>query len=237
MDTDVRQRLEAIPGPAGTGCSTPHAVGTTVAIRSIRDFPDREPAVSFAVAGTVLQDDEDLTVVMTRPDSDRASRAGRRTGPRGRNVVVTGWDGTHDVAAWEGSTVVRVHPRGRCWSLWRWHDGENWVGDWYGNLESPWRRGAVGYDTQDWALDVVAEGTPGTGSWSVRFKDEDELDWYVEQGAFSPERAAYFRSVGVELADLLRRGGGLVGADWSPWIPPLDIRAVPLPEGWQHLAG
>ncbi|MGP9843632.1 DUF402 domain-containing protein [Brachybacterium sp. 107] len=236
MDTDVRQQLEAIPGPAGESIVIPHPVGTAVAIRSIRDFPDREPAVSFAVAGTVLQDDEDLIVVMTSPGSDRAARAGRRTGPRGRNVVVTGWDGTHDVATWEGPTVVRVHPRGSCWSLWRWHDGENWVGDWYGNLESPWRRSAVGYDTQDWALDVVGEGVPGAEGLAVRFKDEDELDWYVEQGAFSPERAAYFRSVGAELAELLRRGGGLVGADWSRWIPPRDTSPVPLPEGWRHLA-
>lgn len=237
MDTDVRQQLETIPGPAVPELGTPHPVGTPVALRSIRDFPDREPAVSFAVAGTVLQDDGDLTVVMTVPGSGRASRAGRRTGPRGRNVVTTGWDGTHEVATWEGPTVVRVHPRGQCWSLWRWHDGADWVGDWYGNLESPWRRSAVGYDTQDWALDVVAEGTPGTSSWSIRLKDEDELDWYVEQGAFSPERAAYFRAVGEELAGILRRGDGLVGADWSPWIPPLDSRPVPLPEAWRHLAG
>ena len=83
--------------------------------------------------------------------------------------------------------MVRVHPRGEaCWSLWRWHDGENWVGDWYGNLESPWRRSAVGYDTQDWALDVVGEGSRALKGLAVRFKDEDELDWYVEQGAFSP---------------------------------------------------
>ena len=74
MDSDVRQQLEAIPGRAAGELSTPHPVGTTVVIRSIRDFPDREPAVSFAVAGTVLQDDEDLIVVMTSPGSDRASR-------------------------------------------------------------------------------------------------------------------------------------------------------------------
>ncbi|MGP9536644.1 DUF402 domain-containing protein [Brachybacterium sp. AOP43-C2-M15] len=236
MDIDVRNLLEAIPGPAGSVVETPHPVGSTVALRSIRGFADRSPAVSFAVAGTVLQDDGDVMVVTTRPGSGRASRAGRRTGPRGRNVVVTGWDGSYDIAGWEGRTVVRVHPRGRCWSVWRWHDGEDWTGDWYGNLEAPWRRSAVGYDTQDWALDVVARGTPGTHSWTVGFKDEDELDWYVEQGAFSPERAAYFRSVGAELAGILRRGEGPVVADWARWVPPAAVKPVPLPKGWQSLA-
>ena len=53
--------------------------------------------------------------------------------------------------------------------------------------ESPWRRSAAGYDTSDWALDVVADGVPGTDDWRVGFKDEDELYWYVAQGAFTPE--------------------------------------------------
>jgi hypothetical protein len=235
MSEEAGHPLETIPGPAASAPASPHPIGTTVVLRSIRDFPDRAPAVSFAVAGTVLQDDDEVTVLMTRPGSGRVSRAGRRTGPRGRNVVTTGWDGTYDIAEWEGSTVVRVHPRGRSWSVWRWHDGQRWVGDWYGNLESPWRRGPLGYDTQDWALDVVARGTPGTDDWTVDFKDEDELDWYVEQGAFSPQRAAHFRSVGEELADILRSGDGPVAADWSPWIPPASAEPVPLPEDWRAL--
>ncbi|MGP5253548.1 DUF402 domain-containing protein [Brachybacterium alimentarium] len=235
MDIDVRRQLEAIPGPAGNVVKTPHPVGSTVALRSIRGFADRAAAVSFAVAGTVLQDDGDLTVVMTRPGSGRASRAGSRTGPRGRNVVAIGWDGSYDLAEWEGHTVVRAHPHGRCWSVWRWHDGENWIGDWYGNLESPWRRSAVGYDTQDWALDVVAQGTPGADDCTIGFKDEDELDWYVEQGTFSAECAAYFRSVGEELAEIMRRGEGLAAADWSRWAPTRDDVSVPLPEAWQAL--
>ena len=187
MDDAATQQLEAVPGTEGPARTAPHRPGEVIALRSIRAFPDRGPAVSFAVAGTVLQDDDEFIAVMTRPGSERASRAGRRTGPRGRNVVVAGWDGSFDIAPWEGPAVVRVHPRGRCWLLWRWHDGTDWTQDWYGNLESPWRRSAAGYDTSDWALDVVADGVPGTDDWRVGFKDEDELYWYVAQGAFTPE--------------------------------------------------
>ncbi|MFC0673264.1 DUF402 domain-containing protein [Brachybacterium hainanense] len=210
----------------------PHAVGAPVALRSVRDLPGRGPTVSFAVAGTVLQDDEELLVVMTRPGSGLASRAGRRGGPRGRNVVNAQWEGLYDVASWEGSTVVRVHLRGESWSLWRWHDGRDWTRRWYGNLEDPWRRTTIGYDTQDWALDVVAEGIPGTDDWEVFLKDEDELAWYAEESVFDPQQVEHIRRTGDELMDLLRRGTGLVGADWSRWLPRDDAPVVPLPAAW-----
>ncbi|WP_114853935.1 DUF402 domain-containing protein [Brachybacterium sp. YJGR34] len=234
MDAVVRKQLDAIPG--GLDPEAPaHSPGTSVALRSIREFPDRSPAVSFAVAGTVLQDDEELAVVMTRPGSDRAARAGRRIGPRGRNVVAKGWDGSYSLATWEGATVVRVHPRGHCWSLWRWHDGEDWTGGWYGNLEAPWRRTSIGFDTQDWALDVVAQGTPGPTPLRVGLKDEDELAWYIEQGVISPELAAHTRALGDELCEILLRGEGLVAADWSRWAPPSDGEPTTLPSEWRVL--
>lgn len=90
-------------GTAGT--LAPHPIGSRVAFRSPRLLPDRGATVSFAVAGVVVQDDADVI------------------------VVVTGWDGTYDVAEWGGLTVVRAHPVGTNWSVWRWHDGNDWTRD------------------------------------------------------------------------------------------------------------
>ncbi|QTX05923.1 DUF402 domain-containing protein [Agromyces archimandritae] len=216
---------DAGPEPA------PHPAGTAVALRSLKRIPRHGLAVSFAVAGIVLQDDAEFAVVATPSGSGRASRAGRRTGPRGRNIAVDDWDGSYDLAEWEGEAVVRVHPRGRCWSLWRWHDGRDWTSDWYGNLEAPWRRTPIGFDTRDWALDVVAEGRPGTPGWRVGFKDEDELAWFTEHGFFTAAEAARIRRAGDELAGLLRAGDGPAAMDWSPWVPPA-VGPVPLPEEW-----
>lgn len=236
-DDALRRSLDVLPGPEVDPPVPPHARGTRVVLRSIRELPGRGPTVSFAVAGTVLHDDGELFVLMTRPGSGRAARAGAGIGPQGRLVSATDWDGRYDVAVWEGETVVRVHRRGERWSVWRWHDGTDWTRRWYGNLETPWRRTAIGYDTRDWALDVVADGVPGTADWQVAMKDEDELAWFVGTGALTPEQAAAVSGTGARLHGLLSRGEGAAGISWEPWIPPDDIGPHPLPEGWQRIPG
>lgn len=200
-----------------------HPVDARVALRSVHQLPGRGPTVTFGVAGVVLEDDQEHIVVATPTGSDRAHRGGPRAGPRGRNTSEADWDGRYDIAAWEGATAVRVHPRGQRWSIWRWHDGNDWLAAWYGNLESPWQATAIGYDTEDWALDVVARGVPGTTDWVVGLKDEDELEWFVDQGRYTSEQARRIRLVGQNLADLLQSGQGLTNRDWSRWVPPTDL--------------
>jgi len=213
----------------------PYRRGDPVALRSVRDFGGRHGvAVGFAVAGTVVLDDADLVVVATRPGSGMRTRSGRRGGPRGRVVLPADWDGTHDERVWTGDTVVRVHRRGERWSVWRWHDGRRWTDAWYGNLESPWRRSRIGFDTQDWALDVVGTGDPVEGPWSVRYKDQDELEWMVERGSVSAAQAAHVRQVGARLMDRAADAAWPFDADWDAWLPDPGWTAVPLPERWDR---
>ncbi|UQN29082.1 DUF402 domain-containing protein [Brachybacterium kimchii] len=213
----------------------PHAAGTDVVQRSVRDFPETGPAVGFAVAGTVLHDSEDLIVMMTVPGSEMAGRGGPRSGPNGRLVAPGDWDGSYELSAWRGSTVVRAHRPGEPWSIWRWHDGTDWTPRWYGNLEAPWRRTPLGYDMQDWALDVVAEGDPATDDWRVAMKDEDELAWFVDNGTATREIAERITEVGATVRGIFERREGLVGADWGAFVPPDDAGLVTFPEGWQEL--
>jgi hypothetical protein len=213
----------------------PHPVGTEVVLRYIRPVEGRGSAIGFTVGGVVLHDDGDLSVVATAPGSGKARRAGVRSGPRGRNLVDSLWDGSYSVEAWEGDTVVRVHRRGQCWSIWRWYDGNDWGRDWYGNLELPWHRTAIGYDSQDWALDVVGEGMPGTGDWTVHFKDQDELQWYTDRGVGTTEQADDIRSVGDSLMTVMTAGDDLLAVDWDRWVPPTELAPTPLPDGWNSL--
>jgi hypothetical protein len=213
----------------------PHPVGTDVVLRNVRPIADHGPAVSAAFAGVVLYDDADITVVVTAPGSEKAVRAGTLGGPRGRSLVDFLWDGSYSTGLWEGDTVVRVHRRGICWSIWRWHDGNEWGRTWYGNLELPWRRTAIGYDTQDWALDVVGEGIPGTDDWSVHFKDEDELQWGADQGVCMAEQADDVREVGDSLMAIMTAGDDLLSEDWDRWVPPTGLEPTQLPDGWDSL--
>ncbi|GIG23475.1 hypothetical protein Cch01nite_41990 [Cellulomonas chitinilytica] len=165
----------------------------------------------------------------------RADEAGRGDGPNGRTVLPAAWDGSHDERAWEGETVVRVHRRGDPWSVWRWHDGTRWTDVWYGNLESPWRRSPIGFDTQDWALDVVGLGDPLGGPWRVVLKDEDELAWMVEHGAVTPAQAAHVREVGETLTSRAQESRWPFDADWDVWLPEPRWAAVPMPARWKDV--
>jgi len=213
----------------------PFERGAPVVLRSVRDMGrPHGVAVGYAVAGTVVLDDDDVVVVSTRPGSGVRMRAGTGAGPNGRIVLPATWDGTYDERVWQGHTVVRVHRRGDRWSVWRWHDGERWTDHWYGNLESPWRRSPIGFDTQDWALDVVAAGSPLGGPWTVGLKDEDELAWMVEQGYVTDRRARRAREVGARLMRHARDVGWPFDADWDAWLPDPRWGAVPVPEGWER---
>jgi len=210
--------------------------GSPVVLRSVRDFGHPHGvAVGFAVAGTVVLDSDDVVVVSTRPGSGVRTRAGEGGGPNSRTVLPAAWDGTYEERAWQGHTVVRVHRRGDPWSVWRWHDGERWTDVWYGNLESPWRRSAIGFDSQDWALDVVGVGDPSDGPWTVGFKDEDELAWMVDRDYVSERHAAHVRTVGERLLEHARDAGWPFAADWDAWLPDARWAPVPLPDGWERL--
>ncbi|KRC61288.1 hypothetical protein ASE14_10325 [Agromyces sp. Root81] len=222
--------------PSGNASEpAPFERGTAVAIRGIHSYGQHGTIVGFAVAGIVVADSDDLTVVCTPAGSAVRARGGSGNGPNGRLVLADDWNGTHDARPWDGDAVVRVHRRGEPWSVWRWHDGRDWSSVWYGNLEEPWRRSAVGFDTEDWTLDVVGEGDPIDGPWEVGYKDEDELAWLLEVGAMSSGEAERARLAGERLTAIAQGATWPFDADWTPWVPDEAWGAVPMPVDWRRL--
>ncbi|QAY61499.1 DUF402 domain-containing protein [Microbacterium protaetiae] len=217
------------PQTASTPCFDS---GSVVALRSVRSYPGRGNAVGFAVAGRVIVDTPDLSVVCTTVGSDLRRRAGEGSGPRGRLVLAADWDGTHVSAKWRGTAVVRVHERGTPWSVWRWHDGTRWLPGWYINIETPWQRTSLGFDTADGTLDVTVDDA--RGRWIVEYKDEDELDFLASVGETTPEQVARIRAAGAQAFGLATSRGWPFQADWSPWIPR-DPSPAMLPESWKSL--
>lgn len=213
----------------------PFAPGSRVVLRSIREFGRHGVAVGFAVAGVVLADSPELSVVCTPLGSGVRTRSGEGAGPNGRLVLADAWDGEYHERTWQGHAVVRVHRAGDPWSVWRWHDGQEWVGEWYGNLESPWSRSALGFDSQDWALDVVCSGDPTGATWAVRYKDEDELAWLAQLGAMTAAEVAQAEDAGRRLTTVAAERGWPFDADWTPWVPAVSSTAVPMPVGWEHV--
>jgi hypothetical protein len=211
--------------------SEPFRAGDSVVLRSVNTFGARGDAVAFAVAGRVIVDNDDLVVVASPVGSAVRRRAGIGSGPNGRLVLPEDWDGSYVEGRWLGAPVVRVHQRGSPWSVWRWHDGSDWLPDWYVNLELPWTRTPLGFDSQDWTLDVVAS-TDADGGWSVRYKDEDELAFYAARGHWPEAMRSIIERAGEDATAIAQARSFPFNADWAQWKPDPAWPAPELPAEW-----
>lgn len=209
----------------------PFRAGESVVLRSLHTLGSHGRAVAFAVAGRVLDDDDDVAVVASPLGSAVRRRAGTGSGPNARLVLASDWNGSYVEDSWFGATVVRVYPKGAAWSVWRWHDGTQWLPDWYINLELPWMRTSVGFDSQDWTLDVIAT-RDDAGRWSVRYKDEDELAFYTDEGLVTEADRAMIERTGEDATAAVHAGSFPFETDWSRWVPDPNWSAPQMPAGW-----
>lgn len=188
--------------------------GSPVVLRSV--FDDH---VGAAIPSVVVTDDEQHVALFQPAGTTLITRTGRRGGPHGRNMYPGGWDGGHQESPWRGSGVLRVHRLGEPWSVWRWRDADGWRPGFYVNLETPWARTSLGFDTRDWVLDLVI-AADGVASW----KDDDELDWCEAVGTVTAEHAADVRRAGEQALTAVRTGAFPFGVDWDRW--PVDVDAA-----------
>lgn len=123
---------------------------------------------------------------------------------------------------WEGGTVLRLGRRDRPHSLDLYWDEDWQFRCWYVNLQAPLVDSALGFDTTDWALDVVVEPD---GSWS--WKDEDEFAEACRLGVFGADEAAAIRAEGERVVAERPWPTG-----WEDWRPPPAWTPAGLPEDW-----
>lgn len=207
--------------------SEPFGQGDAVVWRSCH--PDR---LGYVYTGRVLTDEPSAIAILQPPGAPCARPTGRRGGPRGRNTLPGGWDGGHRVEPWSGPPMVRLHPVGRPYAVLRaWDGAEAAFSGWYVNLEQPWRRTAVGFDTRDHLLDVLVDDD--LGGWQL--KDDDELDWAVEVGIYAAAEAGTVRDAGRQaVADVEERRWPFDEAAWVPLAPRRGWPAPELPDAWNR---
>lgn len=202
----------------------PQTTATTL-LRWVSD--DR---ISSAYEHYVVED-SDRCIALWQPAGTVGRVAvGERGGPRGRNMVPGGWGGTYAEHAWTGDGVLRIHVPGQPWSTWRWLTPDGWTEHAYVNLEAPWVRTSLGFDTADWILDVIAERD---GSHSL--KDEDELEWAGETGKFDAAMLAAVDDARHHAVAAVETHAFPFDADWDAWSP-FATEALPLSPGWDTLA-
>jgi hypothetical protein len=136
------------------------------------------------------------------------------------------WEGRQ---AWAGNGVLVLRRPGEAYSVWHfWNGAERRFSGWYLNLEEPFRRTAIGYDTQDLELDVWI---PADGPW--QFKDEEQLAERVGDGRYTEAQAAATRALGAELGAMLDRGERWWADGWASFEPDPSWRAPAFPPGWE----
>jgi len=183
--------------------------------------------ITGAVPCEVVEETREFVALFQPAGSIWKRAAGDRSGPRGRNMLPAGRNGDYDDTAWAGDGVLRVHTFGEEWSVWRWVDVDgNWSEHFYLNLEDPWRRTDIGFDSGDWELDVV--GTPA--SW--HYKDEDELQWSEDVGLVNSSWVRRTRAAGERAAAALASNSWPFSADWNRWLPSADLAMPVLPGNW-----
>ena len=112
--------------------------------------------VGFVLAAIVLEDSPGVIALFQPTGGACKRRSGERGGPAGRQMLPGGWDGGHEDQVFPGPPTARVHPVGSGFSvLRRWDEHRRSYQGWYVNLERPWRRRPIGFDSRDDVLDLT----------------------------------------------------------------------------------
>ncbi len=135
-----------------------------------------------------------------------------------------------DEYVWRNDTLRLMFP-GRSHSVsmfWGSQAGTRRLLKYFVNMEEPFRRTAVGFDTRDHTLDI--EVTPEL-DW--RWRDEQELTNHVMEGFYTAELASAARSEGERVIEAIRLREHECVRGWPDWWPPLEWAAAPpFVDGW-----
>ncbi len=138
----------------------------------------------------------------------------------------------HEDSVWGFDTLRLMYPdRGSSvWLFWDAEPSERRFRAWYVNMEEPFRRTSIGFDTNDHALDIVV--TPEL-EWS--WKDQEELDECVRLGLYTSELAAAVRAEGERMIEQVERSRSPFSEGWERWRPDPEWTIPELPNDWARV--
>jgi Protein of unknown function (DUF402) len=184
---------------------------------------------------TVVRDDGDLVALWfpqgTRWKAPTTPPTRRRAPTRAERFAesLTLGDWTFTDLVWDVSTLWLMRP-GEWHAVWvSWLANGRHLG-WYVNLQEPFRRSSLGFQTMDLMLDVIVERDR---SW--RWKDEDELDLLVARGVFDVQLARRLRAEALAVVARAQDGEPPFGEPWPSWHPDPTWSPPALPEDWQRI--
>ncbi|HEY9183071.1 MAG TPA: DUF402 domain-containing protein [Gammaproteobacteria bacterium] len=134
-----------------------------------------------------------------------------------------------DEHVWRSDTLRLMFPGRRHSVSLFWERGNNGTqfDRYFVNLEEPFRRTAIGFDTQDHTLDVVVRP-----DLECTWRDEAEFANHVREGFFTPELASRIRAEGARVIDEITKRTHPCLSGWSGWRPRAEWGVPTIPAGW-----
>lgn len=137
----------------------------------------------------------------------------------------------HGYGGWRGQGTLMLQRPNDCYAVWLFWDGpERDFKGWYVNLESPFARTEIGFDTQDLELDIVI--APDR-TWTL--KDVDLLWQRHDEGRFTLHEVRRILDLGDSLGRMLDGGDWWWDGSWTTWEPDPDWAVPDIPEGWDRV--
>lgn len=168
---------------------------------------------------TVVEDRDDF-VALFIPAGSTYKRWG--TDGDGHRALVDG--------AWRDDVLRLMFPeRGySIWLFWRVIEGSRRLAYYYVNMEEPFRRSDIGFDTNDHMLDIVVE--PDGLAW--HWKDSEEFDARVAGGIYGADFARALRAEAESVVQLIERHGSPFCDGWDAWQPDAHWPRPCLSDQW-----
>ncbi len=178
----------------------------------------------LAIAERVVDDRDDLLVTFIATGAP----FGYAPGPWPTETGLHPWQPRR---AWSGHGVLIAQRPGDAYAVWHfWTGTDRRFAKWYLNLQAPFSRTAIGYDTQDHELDIVV---PVDGPWS--FKDDEMMEQRVREGRYSAAEVAGIRAQGRALAEMLDARATWWDPELTSWEPDPAWSSPVLPAGWERV--
>ena len=207
--------------------------GDVIAWRNCPRDASRVHGPSFAIAMRVVRDEPGLLMLyrgpgypMRRRNSDRIRVEAFRHQPVRRLL-----DGWHELPDWSiRHVLLGMNPDGEhAISVFR-NAATGKVEFWYIDIIGPVRRRGRRLDFLEHGLDAVVE--PDYSGWHL--KDDDELEWNVDHGIYSPGEAEALRAEAKRAVQELLDDRPRFEA-WLSWKPDRSWATPAMPEGWDQL--
>lgn len=197
--------------------------GDSIVLRSIVD-----QRVRSLVSLTVVEDQPDIVALYIAPGYPCKRPEGTRGGPRNRVLILD--NGRREDFAWAHNRMLMLHRPGDAHSVQLfWDAADSRFLCWYIDLQQPFHRTPIGFDSRDHVLDVVV--APDRSSW--KWKDEDELEWHLANGRLSSEQARLIRSEGEHAVERLTVTDPAFYQRWRDWSPDPSWVVPEIPADWK----